>query len=337
MSKQRHVLLVDDDEDVLIACQEALEEEGYLVSPARTGAEALALVEGETFDAAVVDLVLPDMEGLRIMEALRGRDAHAVVILITGFASLESALHALHGGAYDYLEKPFRPEAFLRSVARGCEQRELVLANLQLVQELEAVNEQLRDHQKRLEEKVRVATSELGELVALGSRLARADGIDASLHEVLAATQRLTGARAAAIYLMDETGQRLRGRAALGLIEAEVRRREIVVGAGLLGKATERGQPIVENDILGNTATREDLLAHMGLRSVAATPLVLHGRVRGVLAAFDKDRDGFGAPETDLLQALAAVAVALLDAEKATDRDTESDQFIPLTDFTRRR
>ena len=183
MADKGHVLMVDDDEDVLVACRDALQEAGFLVQCATTGAEAQRLLEAETFDAAVFDLVLPDMEGTDLMRLYRERDPEGVAIVITGYASLESALAALQIGAYDYLQKPFRPQDFLHTIERGCERRRLALANAELIRELGTVNRELSEHKRRLEERVRTAAQELEDLVKLGRTLGLVQDTEQALAE----------------------------------------------------------------------------------------------------------------------------------------------------------
>lgn len=118
----RNVLVVDDDEDMLNILAEGLRKEEHQVTTAGTGAEALERLEEQLFDLAVLDLKLPDISGVQVLQAIRERNPEAKVVIITGYASLETAVEALRGGAYDYVSKPVRMEelrAILRKATEG--------------------------------------------------------------------------------------------------------------------------------------------------------------------------------------------------------------------------
>jgi len=102
----RNVLVVDDDEDLLNILAEGLRQEGHQVATASTGAEALERLEEQLFDLALLDLKLPDTSGLQVLQAVKERNPEAKVVIITGYASLETAVGALKGGANDYVTKP---------------------------------------------------------------------------------------------------------------------------------------------------------------------------------------------------------------------------------------
>ena len=326
--------MVDDDEDVLVACRDALQEAGFLVQCATTGAEAQRLLEAETFDAAIFDLVLPDMEGTELLELYREREPEGIAIVITGYASLESALAALQMGAYDYLRKPFPPQDFLHTIERGCERRRLALANAELIRKLETVNLQLSEHKRRLEERVRAAAQELEELVKLGRALGLVQNAEQALAEVLETARGLTGAAAAAVFLAEPDAPVLRGRACVGMVTAEVLAAEIRFGAGLLGRAAEHGVAVVENDVLSAGAGSDDLVAALSLRSVVAAPMIARGEVLGVLAAFEKGEGDFGDTDAHLMSALASVLAPIVAAP--VEVPPEADEFVPFRDLPRR-
>ncbi|MBC7238688.1 MAG: response regulator, partial [Chloroflexi bacterium] len=100
------ILIVDDEENIRQLLARLCEREGYDVLTAPTGGEALALLEGEELPAlAIVDLRLPDMDGMEILRRARERDPRMVVIILTGYADVQSAVEALTLGAYDYIPK----------------------------------------------------------------------------------------------------------------------------------------------------------------------------------------------------------------------------------------
>ncbi len=118
---QNRILVVDDEPAERITLAELLRLEGYYVDLAASGEDALALVQAaETpFDLAVLDLKLPGMDGLQVLEGLHAHSPDIVAILITGYGTLETAIQAMRKGAYDYLLKPCPVEDILAAVKRG--------------------------------------------------------------------------------------------------------------------------------------------------------------------------------------------------------------------------
>jgi len=126
------ILIVDDEEGLLASLIQAFALRGYQATGAGSGAEALKLLERAAFDVVLADVRLPDIDGISLMHRVRAHAPAMVVILMTGGATVESAVHALRGGAYDYILKPFSLEEILRTVERGLELQRLRRENLEL-------------------------------------------------------------------------------------------------------------------------------------------------------------------------------------------------------------
>ena len=117
------VLVVDDEENILAAARQALERSGYTVETAPSGEEALARVNARDFDVALCDIRLPGLDGIDLLARLRERAARTVVLMITAFASIESAVRCIKLGAFDYIPKPFTPKQLRDAVKRAMEVR----------------------------------------------------------------------------------------------------------------------------------------------------------------------------------------------------------------------
>ena len=128
------LLIVDDDESLRTSLCDAFRMEGYAVTGAADAQEALPLIQGTTFDVLISDLMLPGIDGLSLLEKARVVLPEAVIILMTGQGTVESAIRALKGGAYDYILKPFKLEGILHVVGRGLEQQRLRRENLALAE-----------------------------------------------------------------------------------------------------------------------------------------------------------------------------------------------------------
>ena len=110
------VLVVDDDDDMRRVLRDFLEGDGHRIVEAASGAEAIALVESERFDAVILDKEIPEMNGLDVLAVLHRRHPRLPVIFVTAFGGPAVAEESLHRGALHYVEKPFRIASMLETV-----------------------------------------------------------------------------------------------------------------------------------------------------------------------------------------------------------------------------
>ncbi len=148
-SEAKKILVVDDEPIIRIGCERILEETGYHVELAENGLIGLEKIKAASFDLAIIDLMMPEMGGLALLEEIQKIDDKLICIVITGYATIETAVDAVKRGAYDYLPKPFTPDEFRAKIARGLERRRLLLEAEQLRRErdmnlLECSNEKSR-------------------------------------------------------------------------------------------------------------------------------------------------------------------------------------------------
>jgi len=126
------VLVADDDHALRTSLERVLIQAGYAVGGAESGRQALELLRQTSFEVAVVDLVLPDMEGLELLKEIRLIQPDTEVIVATAYGSIESAVEAMRWGAYDYLTKPFQTAELLTTVGKAMEKIALRRENQQL-------------------------------------------------------------------------------------------------------------------------------------------------------------------------------------------------------------
>ena len=119
------ILIVEDDREMCRFLSDLLTEEGYEVALAYDGPSALDQYKQGSFDVTVTDLMMPHMKGTELIGQLRELDPDALILLITAFGSIESAVEATRAGAFNYLTKPFRTDEFLLNISRASEQRNL--------------------------------------------------------------------------------------------------------------------------------------------------------------------------------------------------------------------
>src|SRR5271166_950837 len=121
----KHILIVDDEEAVCWALERALTKEGHRAAVASSAEDAFALAEKQHFDAVILDVRLPGMDGLTALARLREVTDDAPVIVVTAFGNLSTAVKAVEGGAFDYLAKPFDLDKAQETVARALQRRTL--------------------------------------------------------------------------------------------------------------------------------------------------------------------------------------------------------------------
>jgi len=164
------VLVIDDEEIARISCQRVLKREGIEVTLAGSGREGLDILMRERHDLVLVDLKMPEMEGVEVARRIRDYDPNIVTIIITGYATIESAVAVMKEGAYDYLPKPFTPDELIIVVRRGLEKRRLDQESRALREEKEAmernfitmVTHQLRSPLAAIYQYIEVLLSDIG-------------------------------------------------------------------------------------------------------------------------------------------------------------------------------
>jgi signal transduction histidine kinase len=150
LSTEARLLVVDDEESLRITTAAIFENEGYIVHTASSGDEAIALLSEGDYDLVLTDLHMEGGEGLSVLNQIRRQAPLTISVVLTGFASVESAIAALQEGAYDYLVKPCDIESMKHTIRRGVEHRRLMLAEQKARMDLRQLN---LDLERRIEER----------------------------------------------------------------------------------------------------------------------------------------------------------------------------------------
>ncbi len=135
-ANQYRILVVDDERDICRALEFLLSREGYKVISAYSGQEAIKKIESEDFDLVITDLKMEGIDGIQVLERSLGMNPNLIVIIMTAFASVESAVEAMKKGASDYIVKPFINEDVKMTVRRLLEHKKILMENLVLRQQL---------------------------------------------------------------------------------------------------------------------------------------------------------------------------------------------------------
>ncbi len=136
MSSNGKILVVDDEEIMRDVLSTLLAAENYSVDFAQNGAQALEKVREGEYSVVLLDLMMPDMDGLQVLEEFRKLESNPVTVILTAFASIEKAVKATKLGAFDFITKPFKNDEILLAVKNAAEHRRLLEENLRLKKSL---------------------------------------------------------------------------------------------------------------------------------------------------------------------------------------------------------
>ncbi len=133
---EKKILIVDDEESMRHMLSLVLNREGYEVKAVGKGSEALILLESEAFNFILSDVVMPEMDGLAFLQALKEKKVEATVIMMSAYGNLDTAVEAMKRGAYDYISKPFKPDEILLTLRKAEERENLRRENQRLQEEM---------------------------------------------------------------------------------------------------------------------------------------------------------------------------------------------------------
>jgi len=132
------ILVIDDEQIVLKSCRRILEGESHQVFTVPSGQEAFEVLAKEPIDIVITDIKMPGMDGMQVLDRIKKEYPDVLVIMITGYSTVQSAVEAMKLGAFDYIPKPFTPDEVSVVVQRALEKKRLVVENIYLRKELEA-------------------------------------------------------------------------------------------------------------------------------------------------------------------------------------------------------
>jgi signal transduction histidine kinase len=286
MTRPDKILIIDDDPKMRELLSECLAPLGYDVTQANSGQQALELIKAEPFNVVLLDLMLPDIEGMRVFRNIREQRPETEVIVLTGYASLESAVDALRIGAYDYVTKPFDASVIQSTARRAAEKHRFRLRLTALNRATQAM----------------IATLDPEQVLRLAMSEARM----------------MLDAEATAIFLLDPASDELRLAASAGATAAPPIGTRAPADAGIIGRVVQNAQPITIGDIQNDPRCSGDqacALAGPDTRSLLVVPLTYRGTIIGAIAAVNKTGGSFDAHDQELLNTLSgSTAIAIENA-----------------------
>ena len=149
-NSKTHILIVDDEKGLRVGTQRLLESEGYVVDSAENGLTGIQLGTNTEYDLAIIDLKMPDVDGLEVLQAIRKTYPNTICFIATAFASYDTAIEATRIGAYGDIPKPFTPEELIYQIEKGYKHRILLLESERLKKEKEENLLELASSKSRL-------------------------------------------------------------------------------------------------------------------------------------------------------------------------------------------
>ncbi|MBI5837299.1 MAG: response regulator [Candidatus Eisenbacteria bacterium] len=330
--RREKILIVDDEKGVLDVFLDFFGEEGYEVHSASDGPQAMDRIRDEEYDLILTDINLPGASGLDVVRAAKRRNPETGVLVITGHASLNVAIEAMHSGASDFIMKPFDLLAVSQVAERTLRGKRLGEENRRLVACLTLANEKLKDSEESLQARVDAATRTLRTLFEMSREVSASLSLSTTLSVVTDKMRELLEARACVVFLKDEESGNFTGEGVSGADPAVVKSIGFHSGEGVLGRGAAdphgfcaaHGNPEFDAD---------DSIGLLHASSAAGVPLTASGGAFGLLVAVDRD-GGFDAAATDLMTLYASAASnAIRNAqlfEKTRELDRLKSEFVAV-------
>jgi signal transduction histidine kinase/FixJ family two-component response regulator len=304
MSDRARIMVVDDEARMCESLEKLLGGEGYRVTTYVDGTQALSALEQQPgFDCVLTDIKMPGTDGMQILKRARERDPLAPVILMTGYASLESAVEAVNQGAYDYLLKPIEFPQLRMAVQRGLAQRRSDQNRRDLLGRLARQNRLLRERLK-----------ELRALHNVGVSVSSARPLSDVLEQLLHGATQVTRAEQGSLMLLDADGRELSIRAAIGLPDEVVQNVRLRVSEGISGYVAQTGEVVRVANVADDPRFARTPHPRYESSSFLSVPLKISDRILGVLNVSSKKGGGvFRARDLRVLSIFATQAAALID------------------------
>ncbi len=302
MKDNESILVVDDDPDFLAVIKRILENKGYEVETAASASEAISLIRERFYNAAILDISLPDADGTELLSRFLERHPDIIAIMLTGHSSVQNAVQSLNRGAFAYLEKPLDPETLLSILGRGLEKQRLVLENRKLIEELEQHNH--------------INNTLLSVSQAVSQSLDLQEIIDTSLDKVA----QYTGIETSFVYIHENERLVLMGCHGLSPEASKTMEKEVDRDTGIIGRIFRQSRPVIVEEWKDSTEPTLAFLKNGDYRCFAGVPLAILGESIGVMGVATNTTDCFSHNNIELLTGIAReIAIAVRNAQLYED------------------
>ncbi len=292
------ILLVDDEPVIRETLAAILKEDGYSVTPAKAGKEAIALSKENEFDVAIIDLKLPDVEGMQVLHSIKTSNPSICAILITAYPTTESAIRAVQEEAYEYITKPFDISHVKLVIKRGIEERRLEFENKRLLANLQSEKEKLET------------------MLQIGRAMSSILNLEELARFIVKSIANVLKAKVCSLMLLDDEQEVLTIKAAIGLDDFVKKTTKVKLGQSISGWVAKEGEPVLVTDIEKDMKFGRTNMPKYKTKSLLCIPLKSKDVVLGVINVADKKTAGpndvFGEEDLNFLAVIcnyAAIAI----------------------------
>ena len=259
----------------------------------------------------ITDIKMPDKNGLELLKIVKSVDNDIPVILLTGYASLDTAMEAISHGAYDYLMKPVEFTKLELAVKRALEKRRSDLARFALLEELKISN--------------LILNRRIGEINALyeaGKSIGSTSNLKDLLRQIVALASNVTDAKVGSIMLLDGRNKYLTIEAAIGLDKNIVETTRLSIGESIAGSVALKGEPLIIENIEEDEKFKRKSKDRYGSASLLCAPLKIKNKVIGVINMANKENNkNFTTDDLRMLTTFAAQAAIAVDDANQFERN----------------
>ena len=294
MNEKERLLVVDDEPRIGELLADLLTSEGYSVDTSLTGDKALEMLEAEHYDMVISDLKMPGIDGFELIRTIHDKHKEILTVIMTGYATVDTAVEALKHGADDYLTKPFDVDELRKVVGRLLESRRLARENRELFEQVEkskqdrplgttepASAQALRDLEKK--------TQQMQALAEINRTITSFLDIEHVLGTCLGLLNQQLNVTRSSIMLVEGSGTHLVVRAVEGGDRNIIGERQRM-GERISGWVAKRKEPLLVEDIGQHHHFRPDRSRYQS-RSLLSAPIIYQGRLMGVINLTDKVDD----------------------------------------------
>ena len=330
MNNQTRILVVDDEPKICHLIEELLKLEGYRVDVSFSGMDALQMLKSGNYQMLLTDLKMPGIDGLELIKKAKQECPEIRAIMVTGYATVDTAVQSLRHGVDDYITKPFNIFELKKAVKQTLHTRQISMENTQLLKDLKKANRELNSNKNGLTEKVQMAGEQLTlaqkELVQRVSELATVNEISKAITSVLEMDALLglclkeinekLKVKHSSIMLIDEEGDGLIVKACHGDRSKQVMGKTQKIDEGVAGRVVTERKPILVKDIRRDNRFNRSERPDYKTKSFVSAPLIVEGRVLGVINVIDKvSGESFCETDVNLLCTIAGqVSIAVENA-----------------------
>ena len=313
MNGLKKILIADDEKIIRDLFFQSLERKGFLVTTAADGREVVKIAQSAPYNLVITDIRMPGLDGIEVLRRIKEISPDTEVIIITGYASMKTAVEAVRYGAYDYIEKPFRSiDDLLHVIENAIERQQLVTKNRELLAELKRKNQDLETKREQ----------ELERFNRIGWALNAVLDREQILEVVMKTMKETIAFDVGTVLMLAETGADIRIFTEIPVskvLKEEVKRRLIENVKELTGTIPDPKKVTLEIKTEGEGRWTPKVMLSGQLQSFLALPLVSRNKTMGLVGIGSLKRDIFSSSDLRPLSSFCNQAAIALDRVSLND------------------